>query len=118
MRTTLCLALAVLTLVPFAVGPAAAQSLDADLRALEALRKGDQTPLDVVDQRGAELLRKYEEPADQALIHFDLAHIHAQSALKRPDQVIKHAHAALNSKLITPEQRGTLYSYLASAHEV
>jgi len=97
---------------------AAAQSLEAELRALESLRKGDQTPLDIVDKRGAELLEKYEEPAEQALIHFDLAHIHAQSALKEPDQVIKHAQAALDSKLITPEQRAQLYSYLASAHEV
>jgi hypothetical protein len=95
-----------------------AQDLAAELRALESLRKGDKTPLDVVNRRGAELLDKYEEPADQALIHFDLAHIHAQSALQQPDQVIKHARAALDSKLITPEQRGTLYSYLASAHEV
>jgi hypothetical protein len=38
--------------------------------------------------------------------------------MKQPDQVIKHARAALDSKLITPEQRGTLYSYLGSAHEV
>jgi hypothetical protein len=95
-----------------------AQTLEADLRALESLRKGDKTPLDVVDERGAELLNRYEKPADQALIHFDLAHIHAQSALKQPEQVIKHARAALDSKLITPEQRGTLYSYLGSAHEV
>jgi hypothetical protein len=97
---------------------AAAQSLEGELRALETLRKGDQTPLDIVNERGAELLKKYEEPADQALIHFDLAHIHAQSALKQPDRVIKHAQAALDSKLITPDQRCTLYSYLASAHEV
>src|SRR5205085_10828547 len=62
--------------------------------------------------------KKSEEPADHALIHFELAHIHAQSAIKQPDQVIKHARAALDSKLITPKQRGTLYSYLGSAHEV
>jgi hypothetical protein len=94
------------------------QDLAAELSALEALRKGDKTPLDIVDKRGAELLAKYEEPADRALIHFDLAHIHAQSVMRRPDQIIKYAQAALDSKLITPEQRGTLYSYLSSAYEV
>jgi hypothetical protein len=111
---------AISLIVLFIVPPTAAlaQDLAADLRALESLRKGDKTPLDIVDKRGAELLEKYDEPADQALIHFDLAHIHAQSALKQPDKVIKHARAALDSKLITPEQRGTLYSYLASAREV
>jgi len=97
---------------------ALAQDLAAELRALDGLRKGDRTPLDIVDKRGAELLEKYEEPADQALIHFDLAHIHAQSAMKQPDQVMKHARAALDSKLITPVQRAQLYSYLGSAHEV
>jgi hypothetical protein len=101
-----------------AAAAAAGQTLEGDLRALESLRKGDQTPLDVVNRRGAELLDKHQRPADQALIHFDLAHIHAQSAMKQPDQVIKHARAALESKLITPEQRGTLYSYLSSAYEV
>lgn len=106
------------TTLVFWTSIAAAQSLEADLRALETLRKGDQTPLDVVDRRGAELLKNYEEPADQALIHFDLAHIHAQSAMKQPERVIKHAQAALDSKLITADQRCTLYSYLASAHEV
>lgn len=109
-----------LSLAAILVGAAAAsaQTLEAELRALDSLRQGDKTPLDVVDRRGAELLEKYAEPADQARIHFDLAHIHAQSAMKRPDQVIKHARAALDSKLITPEQRGTLYSYRASAHEL
>ena len=102
----------------FLPGALLAQDLAADLRALESLRQGDKTPLDIVDRRGAELFEKYEAPADQALIHFDLAHIHAQSAMKQPDRVIKHARAALDSKLITPEQRGTLYSYLGSAYEV
>jgi hypothetical protein len=111
---TRCIVLAVW----LSAGVAWAQSLEAELRALETLRKGDKTPLDVVDRRGAELLEKYSEPAEQALIHFDLAHIHAQSALKQPDQVIKHARAALDSKLITPQQRAQLHSYLGSAYEV
>ena len=112
------LANSLIVLFGFLPATALAQDLAAELRALETLRKGDKTPLDIVDKRGAELLEKYEEPADQALIHFDLAHIHAQSALKQPDQVVKHARAALDSKLITPEQRAQLYSYLGSAHEV
>jgi len=101
-----------------ACGVARAQTLDHDLRAIEALRNGDKTPLDVVNRRGDELLEKYDQPQDQALIHFTLAHIHAQSALQQPAKVIEHAQAALDSKLLTPQQRGTLYSYLSSAHEV
>jgi len=113
-----CLTNSLVVLFAFLPAVAWAQDLAAELRALETLRKGDKTPLDIVDKRGSELLEKYEEPGDQALIHFDLAHIHAQSAMKQPDQVIKHARAALDSKLITPEQRAQLYSYLGSAHEV
>jgi hypothetical protein len=94
------------------------QTLAADLRALDGLRKGLKTPLDAVDSRGAELLKKYEEPADQAQIHYMLAHVHAQSGVQRPAQIVEHGRTALESKLVTPEQRMTLYSYLCSAHQV
>ena len=104
-----------LGLLPFA---AQAQSLEADLRALDAMRKGLDTPLDEVDGRGEALLKQYEEPAQQAQIYYQLAHVHAQSGMKQPAQILKYAQTALDSKLVTPEQRGVLYSYIGSAHEV
>lgn len=101
-----------------AVTVQAQAQLQDELRALDALRKGAKTPFDQVDRRGEALLEEFPEPAQQAQIHYQLAHVHAQSGLKHPATILAHAQKALESKLITPQQRGTLYSYMSSAHEV
>ncbi len=93
------------------------EALAAELRALDAMRKGFDTPLDEVDERGKALLKQYDEPADQAQIYYQLTHVHAQSGMQKPAQILKYAQTALDSKLISPEQRGMLYSYMASAYE-
>jgi hypothetical protein len=95
----------------------AAEGLQADLQALDMMRKGFDTDLETVDGVGKELLAKYESKSDQAQIHFQLCHVHSQSGMKNPDQVRKYAEAALESKLIRPDQRATMYSYLASSYE-
>jgi hypothetical protein len=93
-------------------------SLAAELRRMDALRSGDKTPLDEVEHLGADLLKQYKQPIEHAQIWFELAHVHAQSGLKQPAKIVEHARAALKTKLLTPAQRATLYSYLSSAHEV
>lgn len=96
---------------------ASAQTLQQDLHALDLLRKGFDTDLDAVNRRGDELLEKYEEPQEQAQVYFMLAHVHSQSGMQRPKEIRTLAKKALESKLIAPDQRATLYSYLASTHE-
>ena len=100
-------------------GPAAAQSaIDAELRALYKLHNGAKSDLDAVERLGADLLKRYDEPQDQAQIYYTLTHVHAQAAMRRPDLIVKFGQAALDSKLITPGQRATIYSYWGSAIEV
>jgi hypothetical protein len=97
---------------------AAAQSnIDAELRALYKLHNGAKSDLDAVERLGADLLKRYEAPQDQAQIHYMLTHVHAQAAMRRPDLIEKYGQLALDSKLITPGQRATVYSYLCSAIE-
>src|SRR5690349_17138047 len=95
-----------------------AEGLSINIQHLESLRKGLDTPLDEIDRLGKEFLVKYESKADRAQIYFQLCHVHAQSGMKHPDQILKYAEAALETKLIRPDQRATLYSYMASSHEV
>jgi hypothetical protein len=96
----------------------AAEGLQAELRFLDGLRKGFETDLTEVDRIGKELLEKYDAKADQAQIYFMLCHVHSQSGMRTPEQILKYAEAALETKLIRPDQRATMYSYMASAYEV
>lgn len=88
--------------------------LESDLRALEGLRNGLKTPADRVETEGQSLLDKYPERGQQALIHYTMAHIHAQSGQRRPDLVIEHADAALKGPL-DPPRRLQLYIYSGDA---
>ena len=108
-----------LVVCPVVVPSASAQSaIDAELRALYKLHNGAKSDLDAVERLGADLLKRYEQPQDQAQIHYMLTHVHAQAAMRRPDLIVKYGQAALDSKLITPGQRATVYSYWGSAIEV
>jgi hypothetical protein len=99
--------------------PVTAQTaIDAELRGLLKLHNGAKSDLDAVERLGADLLKRYEEPQDQAQIYYMLTHVHAQAAMRRPDLIVKYGQAALDSKLITPGQRATVYSYWGSAIEV
>ena len=65
-------------LVLIAALPVQAQTaFDAELRGLEKLHHGAKSDLDAVERLGADLLKRYEEPQNQAQIHFTLAHVHA-----------------------------------------
>lgn len=88
-----------------------------ELKALDSLRKGRETPLDIVDKRGQELLRKYRDEKDQGRIYYQLAHIHAQSGLVQPARAIEYAETGLKFPL-EPSQRSRLYVYLGDARLV
>ena len=97
---------------------AAQSAIDAELRGLYKLHNGAKSDLDAVERLGADLLKRYEEPQDQAQIYYMLTHVHAQAAMRRPDLIVKYGQTALDSKLITPGQRATIYSYWGSAIEL
>jgi hypothetical protein len=109
----------VLATLLLGLGQAAAQTaFDAELRGLLKLHSGSKTDLDAVERVGADLLERYEEPQYQAQVYYTLAHVHAQAAMREPEQIEKYGQLALDSRLITPGQRATIYSYLCSAIEV
>jgi hypothetical protein len=81
------------------------------------LRNGRKTPLDEVDHRGEQLLSKYSDPSDRGRIYYQLAHIHAQSGLLHPEQVIAYAKKALQCPLET-SQRTRLHIYWGDALHV
>jgi hypothetical protein len=93
-------------------------AFDVELRGLLKLHNGAKSDLDAVERLGADLLKRFEEPQHQAQIQFTLAHVHAQAAMREPAKIATYCQAGLDSKLITPGQRATLYSYWASAIEV
>ena len=100
------------------VEQASAQTtFDTELRGLLKLHNGSKTDLEAVERLGADLLKRYEEPQHQAQVYYTLAHVHAQAAMREPAQIEKYGQLALDSKLITPGQRATIYSYLCSAIE-
>jgi hypothetical protein len=103
----------------FSSSQACAQSaIDAELRALYKLHNGAKSDLDAVERLGADLLKRYEAPQDQAQIYYMLTHVHAQAAMREPKLIVKYGQTALDSKLITPGQRATIYSYWGSAIEL
>lgn len=85
-------------------------ALEAELRAIDSLRRGLNTPLDEVDSRGTALLQKYDRPEDQALIFCQLAHTYAQSGMTRPDRVLEFCEEALKFPL-PPAKKLLLFVY-------
>jgi len=90
--------------------------LDSELRQLDAMRSGRSTPAAKVEARGKELLEKYSEPEELGLIHYQLAHIHAQSGQRHPDLVILHCEKGLDFPL-EPAKRLQLYIYCGDAFQ-
>lgn len=104
--------------VPSATPPPARESnLQQELGKLDRLRTDANPDLQQVEKRGGELLATYFAPEEQALIHFELAEIHAQSGLQQPASVISHARAALRLPL-DPSRRARLQVYWGDALRV
>lgn len=97
---------------------AAEKTLSDELRTLGAMRKGFDTPADQVEARGKALLEKYADPGQRALIHHQLAFIHGQSGLMRPDLVAEHCEAALRLPSLDEAKRLQLYSYHGDAKQM
>jgi len=96
---------------------AAEKTLAGELRTLDAMRKGLDTPTDQVEARGKALLEKHDNPDQRALIHYHLAHIHAQSGQRRPDLVMEHCEDALKLPSLDAAKRLQLYIYLGDAKQ-
>jgi hypothetical protein len=95
---------------------ASSPELELELRELDAMRAGRKTPADKVEKRGEELLEKHSAPADQAMIHYQLAHVHAQSGQTHPELVIVHCEKGLDLPL-PPARRLQLYIYCGDAFQ-
>jgi hypothetical protein len=91
--------------------------LGTELRELDSMRKGGNTDLDAVDERGNELLQQYRDPNDIGQIYYELAIVHSQSGMKRPEQVIKYCKKALDYPL-QPSQTERLYVFWGDALQV
>jgi len=78
------------------------------------MRSGKKTPTEKVEGRGGELLEEHPSPEEQGRIHYQLAHVHAQSAQKDPELVIEHAQRALGFPL-DPALRLRAYVYWGDA---
>ncbi len=93
-------------------------TLQERLYALDQIRQGADTSFDDVEREGEKLIARYKAPEDRAKIYFELAHVYAQSDIRKyPDRVTKYARLALEAER-DPKQRALLYTYLGSAAEV
>ncbi len=91
--------------------------MQTELGNLNRLRVNAKPNLEQLESRGGELLASHFAPREQALIHYELAHIHAQSGLQQPASVMKHARAALRLPL-DPSRRARLQVYWGDALRV
>ena len=89
-------------------------TLPKELRQLEQLRKGKDTPLDEVERRGRELLKEHASPEEQGQIYYHLVNVHGQSGMAHPELVVEYAKHALQCPL-EPGQRLRLYVYWGDA---
>lgn len=96
---------------------ATGQDLEEELRNIDSLRSGRKTPLDEVDRRGSELLKRFSKPEEQGHVYYMLAHVHAQSGLQEPQKIIDYAKKGLSLPL-DPSRKMRLYVYLGDATRV
>lgn len=93
-------------------------TLRSALDELEGYRHSSNEKFAEMENRGRELVATFTERDDRARIYFQLAHVYAQSDISRhSDKVTKYGKQSLELSR-DPVQRGTLFSYLASAAEV
>jgi hypothetical protein len=88
------------------------------LAALNHLRRGVNTPFEVIGTEGQQLLEQYPGEGDQGRIYAELAHIYAQTGMRRPgdaQRVIDYAQKALQ-KPLDPALRLRSYLYWGNAH--
>lgn len=91
--------------------------LRAQLRRLDSLRRGRDTPFDQVEELGRELLAKYSDAKARGQVYYWMAHVYAQSGLVRPEKVVEHAKKALEHPL-EPLQVPRMYVYWGDALQI
>jgi hypothetical protein len=109
-------ALTVIAIIVVSCGPAKPDELPLRQRflLLDDLR-GSATVFEEVEKQGKDLLDQYKMPDDRARIHYQMAHVLAQSDIRAyAKYVAKYAALGLEAER-DPVQRGTLYSYLGDA---
>ncbi len=72
--------------------PSASPRLLQALRDLDQMRRGLETDLDEVERVAAQLAVEFPQDVDR--IEYQLAFVHAQTGLQRPDRLIEHAQLA------------------------
>jgi hypothetical protein len=77
--------------------PNATPELEQALLKLDRMRRGLETDLDEVERAGAQLALRFPQAIDS--IEYQLAMIHSQTGLQRPDRLIEHARLAWNPQL-------------------
>lgn len=101
-------------------GDCAAQDQDelgVKLAAIDGLRQGTRTPLELIEKECTILLNQYTKPEEQGRIYYQLAHSYAQSGMSRNDngkKAIDYAEKALHCPL-EPALRLHLYVYWGDA---
>jgi hypothetical protein len=99
-------------------GPEPSGGLRQSLYDLDGYRNSSDKDFDKMEAHARELLVKYPDRDDRAHIYYQIAHVYAQSDIRRyPERVTKYGNLALELSR-DPVQRGVLHSYLASAAEV
>jgi hypothetical protein len=79
--------------------PTISDELRRELVKLDGMRKGLDTDLDQIDRAGKQLLEKFTAPEEQAQIYAQLAHVYAQSGLRKPDQMIEYIKKSFEHRL-------------------
>ena len=98
--------------------PDPSPDLRRELYGFDAYRHGSEEKFAELDRKADELLKKYTARDDQARIFFEVAHVAAQSDIRKHVKRVRRYAGKCLALSRDPLQRGTLYSYLGSAAEV
>lgn len=94
--------------------PQISQELSQELKNMDRIRSGRNTPLEKVDALGERLLAEHSRPEDHGQILYQMTHVYAQSGLKDPERTIALAKRALKNP-VSLHQRMTLHVYCGDA---
>jgi hypothetical protein len=92
--------------------------LQRELFAFDAYRHGSEEQFAELERNAEGLLRRYTDRDDRARIAYEVAHVAAQSDIRRHVERVRRYAGRSLALSRDPLQRGRLYSYLGSAAEV
>lgn len=91
--------------------------LEKELDELKKLHLGEKTPFEQAEKKCNELLEKYTEPEEQAMIYYHLAVVYSQSGQIKPDKTIEFSKKALEFPL-DPIERLRIYIWWGDAIQI